>query len=67
MWEKGILGDGNSQALLNKMLFMNGLYLALRGGREHRQLWHKASQIELIEQLGERAHLVYKEYVSKNP
>ena len=27
MWEKGILGDGNPQALLDTMLFVNGLYI----------------------------------------
>ena len=58
MWEKGILGDDNPQSLLDTMLFMNGLYFALRGGKEHRQLRHHPSQIELIEKPGERAYLI---------
>ena len=67
MWEKGILGDDNPQSLLDTMmLFMNGLYFALRGGKEHRQLRHHPSQIKLIEKPGERAYLIYKEDVSKN-
>ena len=66
MWEKGIFGDDNPQSLLDTMLFTNGLYFALRGGKEHRQLRHHPSQIELIEKPGERAYLIYEEDVSKN-
>ena len=29
MWEKGILGDGHPQSLLNTMVYMNGLYFPL--------------------------------------
>ena len=66
LWEKGILGDGNPQSLLDTMLFMNGLYFALHGGKEHRQLCHHPSQIQLVEKPGERAYLVYREDISKN-
>lgn len=45
---------------------MNGLYFALRGGTEHRNLRHKPSQIQLIEKVGERPYLMYTEDVSKN-
>ena len=45
---------------------MNGLYFALRGGREHRNLRHQPSQIQLVEKPGERPCLIYHEDVSKN-
>ena len=48
------------------MLYMNGLYFALRGGKEHSNLRHKPSQIKLIEKPGERPHLMYVEDVSIN-
>ena len=66
LWQKGILGDSIPQSLLDTMLYMNGLYFALRGGKEHRNLRHKPSQIHLIEKPGERSYLMYVEDVSKN-
>ena len=52
LWQ--ILGDSMPQSLLNTMVDMNGLYLSLRGGKEHRNLRHNPAQIRLIEKLGER-------------
>lgn len=66
LWEKGLLGDGTPQTLLDTMLFLNGLYFALRSGDEHRQLRLHSSQIELIEKSGERPYLKYVEDISKN-
>ena len=66
MWVKEILGGGNRQPLLSTMVYMNGLYFALRGGKEHRQLQHRPSQITLIEKPGEKPYLLYKDDVSKN-
>ena len=66
LWQKGILGDSSPQSLLDTMFYMNGLYFALRGGKEHRNLRHEPSQIQLVEKLGERPYLLYREDVSKN-
>ena len=35
LWQKGILGDHTAEALLNTMVYMNGVYFSLRGGNEH--------------------------------
>jgi hypothetical protein len=66
LWQTGQLGDRSPQALVDTMLFMNGVYFALRSGDEHRNLRHNPSQIELVEKPGERAYLQYTEDISKN-
>ena len=66
LWEKGLLGDATPQTLLDTMLFYNGMYFALRSGDEHRQLRLHSSQIELVEQDGERPYLKYVKDISKN-
>ena len=66
LWAKGLLGSTNPQALVDTMLFMNGLYFALRSGDEHRQLRFDPCQIQLVERTGQRSHLQYTEDISKN-
>ena len=48
------------------MVFYNGLFFALRSGKEHRQLRSEPCQISVVEAAGERPHLKYVEDVSKN-
>ena len=66
LWEKGVLGDHSPQSLLNTIIFMNGLYFALRSRKEHRDLRFQPSQICLIERDGERSYLEYTVDESKN-
>ena len=66
LWQKGLLGDHTPKALVNTMVFMNGLYFALRSGKEHRELRFNPSQISLVERTGERPYLEYTEDGSKN-
>ena len=57
LWSKGALGSSSPQVLVDTILFMNGLYFALRSGVEHRQLRFDPCQIKIIEKPGEIAHL----------
>ncbi len=66
LWEKGLLGDSTPRTLLDTVIFMNGLYFALRSGSEHRALRFSPPQITVVERAGERPYLEYREDVSKN-
>ena len=66
LWQTGQLGQHSPQALLDTMLFMHGVYFALRSGQEHRNLRFDPAQVELIESPGKRAYLRYTENISKN-
>ena len=65
LWSKELLGDHSPQALLKTMVFMNGLYFALRSGREHRELWFSPCQIDVVDHEGEHPYLPYTEDASK--
>ena len=66
LWKEKILGDHSPQSLLNTIIYMNGLYFALRSGDEHRNLRHNPCQIQVIEKPGEKSYLLYTEDISKN-
>ncbi len=64
LWQRGLLGKSNPQALLDTMVVMNGLYFALRSGKEHRQLRFSPFQITLHKNEGDRPYLEYIEDTS---
>ena len=64
LWSKGVLGSHSPQTLVDTMVFMAGMYFALRSGEEHRQL--RFSSVTLVEKAGSTPHLLYIESVSKN-
>ena len=68
LWQTGQLGDHSPQALVDTtcMLFIHGIYFALRSSHEHRNLRFEPAQIEFIDHPGEKAYLRYTEDISKN-
>lgn len=64
LWIQGKLGPDTPQSLLDTMVYMCGLYFALRSGQEHRNL--SVDQLKLVEPADGVPHLVYTENVSKN-
>lgn len=56
----------SSQALVDTILFMCGVYFALWSGQELRALHFHPCQIELLQQRGKRTCLIYTEDISKN-
>ena len=65
LWELGLLGTTSPTVLLHTLVYMVGLYFALRSGSEHRRLWYTPAQIQLIEKLHSRPYLIYQEDISK--
>ena len=64
LWEKGVLGDGDPQTLIDTILFLCGIHFALRSGQEHRDL--KISQFEVQVDQDGATYLLYTENISKN-
>lgn len=64
LWEQKLLGETDPHVLLDTMVFMCGLYFALRSGKEHRDL--TTSQIVLVTPSDGTPYLTYTENVSKN-
>ena len=61
LWAKFLLGGETPKMLLDTIVFYNGLYFALRSGREHHLLKHSPCQVEVVEKPGERPYLLYHE------
>ena len=63
LFKTGQLGEGSPQQLLNTVIYMVGLYFALRGGVEHQHLCRPGfcSQIEFGKDLREKFRMVFKE------
>ena len=65
LWELGLLGTTSPAVLLHTLVYMVGLYFALRSGSEHRRLRYVPAQIQLIEKPHSRPYLIYQEDISK--
>ena len=65
LWEKVLLGDHSPQALSDTVVYLIGLFFALRSGEEHRRLRYRPSQITLIQPPSGKPYLHYKQDISK--
>ena len=65
LWNLRLLGEHSPQVLLDTIVYMVGLYFALRSGNEHRRLRHNPSQLQVIEPPDGRAYIIYREDISK--
>ena len=65
LWERGLLDDDNPHVLLNTLVYVFGLYFALRGRGEHRRIRHYPSQLSMRKSADGRRYLEYREDVSK--
>ena len=64
MWMQGCLGSDNPQQLLDTLVYCFGLNLALRSGKEHRDL--RPDMLEAKEPAGSLSYILYTECGSKN-
>ena len=64
LWSNNVLGSTSPQVLLNTVIYMCGVYFALRSGKEHRDLQFDQIRIEATPS-GKRC-IKYTENASKN-
>ena len=65
LWANGLLGDHSPKVLVNTLVYLIGLYFALRSGEEHRRLRYNPSQINVVNEEGKAPYIVYNEDISK--
>lgn len=58
LWEMGLW-------VTIALVYLNGLYFALRSGEEHRRLRYKPCQIKVVNTVGQAPHIMYCEDISK--
>ena len=58
LWEKGLLCDHSPRALVDTLVYLNGLYFVLRSGDEHRRLRHESCQIKVVSTVGQEPYIV---------
>ncbi len=65
LWRLRLLGEHSPQVLIDTIIYMTGLYFALRSEKEHPRLRHTPSQLQVMELPVGRAYISYREDVSK--